>query len=510
MSKIGRGSGSGAGVPSPFSYSVSAEGKLQLRQDGLLIMEQSSDGTWVRTGLYTGASSIHLGGDGSSGSKSHTMTVGGQNVAFINEWSESGGSKVAFSPAWEGISCDGETILESSTRIYEPLSAYEPAGAPSNPNDAANTRPCIYETTASENLVIFNLVVIAKEAYVGRIYANIESNFVDSDGSQLSGQYEEFMTTDNGSLNFTFEKPYWLNIGDKLKISLLKEDGTPLQVLKGTTDQPWRMHNARRFEFKQIALKDDLDAVAAGAVTIGDVKQGYQQGDHGGWFLMNGRPVVSLTLKAQESAASIGLGSSLPDMGDKTVFGANSPSYVGDLSGGNTIRRVNLPNVGLSFNGTSAANNRGHTHKIDPPATNSGSQSKNHTHNIPALEGSTWTVDAAPLGTEVATTTGFWGEDYGANLGGSTRNFAWTSLSNTLGSSKLSHNHKVSTTASVTEGNNQNHSHSVNIAEFTSAAESQNHTHTYSGTTESMNGGATQASFMPAHLKLNYFVYLGE
>ncbi len=238
---------------------VVENGVLTLYNNNIKIMEQADDGTWVRTGLYTGANSIHLGGTGTTGSKSHTLTVGGQNVVFINEWAAVGGSRIAFSPTWDGVSCDGETVLESSTRIYAPITAYEPAGAPSNPNDAANITPCTYETEATENLVAFNMTVIAKENYTGRIYATIESNFVSSDGSELSGQYDAFIVTDNGALTFTFENPYWLNAGDKLRIRLLKEDGTPLQVLKGATGQPWRTHKVRRFEFKQIALKDNLD-----------------------------------------------------------------------------------------------------------------------------------------------------------------------------------------------------------------------------------------------------------
>ena len=256
---------------------VVENGVLTLYNNNVKIMEQAEDGTWVRTGLYTGANSIHLGGTGTTGSKSHTLTVGGQNVVFINEWSASGNDRIAFSPAWEGVSCDGETVVESSTRVYQPLSAYEPAGTPTNPNNADNIVPCQYETIATSNLVAFNMTVISKENYVGKIYATIQSNVDSSLGSELSGEYKDVALTDNGSLNFVFASPYWLNSGDKLKISLLKDDGTPLQVLKGVSGQPWRVHNVRAFEFKSLALRDELadkvDKVAGKGLSTHDLTE---------------------------------------------------------------------------------------------------------------------------------------------------------------------------------------------------------------------------------------------
>lgn len=140
---------------------------------------------------------------------------------------------------------------------------------------------------------------------------------------------------------------------------------------------------------------------ANGAV-VGDVKQGYQKEDHGGWYKLDGRAVGSLPDKAIQSAFALGMPGLLPNMGDKTVYGSFNDATVGQVSGGNLINRASLPNVGLSFSGTSAANNRGHTHQVDPPATKSGTESVGHTHSIPALTGSTTannaTTQVVPVG----------------------------------------------------------------------------------------------------------------
>lgn len=248
----------------------------------------------------------------------------------------------------------------------------------------------------------------------------------------------------------------------------------------------------------------------ANGVVVGDVKQGYQKEDHGGWYKLDGRAVGSLPDKAIQSAFALGIPGLLPNMDDKTVYGSFSDTIVGQVSGGNLINRASLPNVGLSFSGTSSANNRGHTHQVDPPATASGHESSGHTHSIPALSGSTTSEPAVSGSSQVPLASFEWTADWGGDQGGSGRTYPYVSGSRTVSSSTLTHSHNVTTVANTTGERSVTHTHTTDIPEFTSKSESQNHTHAYSGTTTSMNGGVTQLPFMPAHLKLNYFVYLGE
>lgn len=208
---------------------------------------------------------------------------------------------------------------------------------------------------------------------------------------------------------------------------------------------------------------------------FGDVKHGYQKYDHGGWWIMNGRSVSTISAKAQQAAYLLGITSNLPDMRNKTVFGSMNESGLGGTAGSNTISRNNLPIAGLTFSGTSDDNNRDHTHKVDPPSTSTNTTGS-HSHTVDY--NTAVKKDGDPDGAaDTDATSGYW----------------------------RSGNISVRATVQKTGS----HTHSVDIAEFDSGGASQKHTHTFSGTTESMNGGDTQVPFMQAHLRLNYFIYLG-
>jgi hypothetical protein len=94
--------------------------------------------------------------------------------------------------------------------------------------------------------------------------------------------------------------------------------------------------------------------------TIGDVKYGYQNADHSGWILLNGRLKSSLTASQQTRATSLGFGANLSNISDKSIVGA-SPTKTLNTTGGNataTIAQNQLPNVTLT-----TSSNGAHTHK---------------------------------------------------------------------------------------------------------------------------------------------------
>lgn len=84
--------------------------------------------------------------------------------------------------------------------------------------------------------------------------------------------------------------------------------------------------------------------------TYGDVKYSYQCIDHKGWVMMNGRSKSTLTSTQQSVATSLGIGSLIPNIADKTLVGVSGTKALNSTSGSSsvTIARNQLPNVTLT------------------------------------------------------------------------------------------------------------------------------------------------------------------
>src|SRR5699024_3203142 len=83
----------------------------------------------------------------------------------------------------------------------------------------------------------------------------------------------------------------------------------------------------------------------------GDVKDSYQSTNHEGWYLLNGQSVSSLPAAAQMQAASLGIGTVLPDTRDRIAKHAGpSGEASGSLSAANVFNIIqsNLPNTTLT------------------------------------------------------------------------------------------------------------------------------------------------------------------
>ena len=96
--------------------------------------------------------------------------------------------------------------------------------------------------------------------------------------------------------------------------------------------------------------------------TPGDIKQGMENGDHGGWIKLDGRLKSSLTASQQATATSLGIGTSLPDASNS--FLVQNGNALGTVSGSNskTIVQANLPNITLT--GGTAASAGDHNHAV--------------------------------------------------------------------------------------------------------------------------------------------------
>jgi hypothetical protein len=95
--------------------------------------------------------------------------------------------------------------------------------------------------------------------------------------------------------------------------------------------------------------------------TFGDVKYGYAATDHFGWVLLNGRLKSTLTASQQTAATSLGIGTNLPDIQDKSIIGVSATKALNTVGGSSspvTIAQNQLPNVTLTTSSDGA-----HIHK---------------------------------------------------------------------------------------------------------------------------------------------------
>lgn len=215
--------------------------------------------------------------------------------------------------------------------------------------------------------------------------------------------------------------------------------------------------------------------------SYGDVKSGFQSGDHSGWVLLDGRAVSSLSANQQVVAANLGFGSSIPDA--TSAYLVQNGSALGTVTGSNTtiINRNNLPNVTLSG---STSTTGSHDHITAPATSLTSSSNGAHTH--------TGTTDSD---SHTHTISGY---NSGTGANGIVLNSNADATLRYKATSSDSHTHTFTT------GSNGNHTHTVTIPA------DGNHSHTV--TTSSINGGVTQQalSIAPQSLSVNMFVYLGQ
>ncbi|BCK29977.1 hypothetical protein [Vibrio cholerae] len=203
------------------------------------------------------------------------------------------------------------------------------------------------------------------------------------------------------------------------------------------------------------------------ALAIGDTKFSYQSADHDGWYRLNGRAISTLPTFARSAATWLGLSGNLPNTQGRYARAAGgsllgSGSNLG-LGGDFKLPRSALPNVTLSYSGTTSSNG----------TNSSNTQTRFSNGNIPQFEDPdlNWGIYQCYVNFQVPP-------------GGDAR-IRW-----------LLGRVNEATVKSV----NLNHSHFQDIP---------NHNHTYSGNTASINGGVSQTDNEPAYAGKYEFIYLG-
>jgi len=195
--------------------------------------------------------------------------------------------------------------------------------------------------------------------------------------------------------------------------------------------------------------------------TFGDVKTGFQSGDHSGWIKLDGRLKTSLSASQQAQATALGISTSLPDATDAVLV--QSSGSLGSVTGSmsRTLAQNQLPNITptITVNNTIAT------------MQNAGA----HEHPISVVSS---TIGGYPLGVPNAfkkelTPTSEANADLTDRGGGSLVN---TGIIGSAGS----------------------HSHTIDA-------------HNHAATSTSINGGVAQQTIdiTPRKLVVNTFIYLG-
>lgn len=96
-------------------------------------------------------------------------------------------------------------------------------------------------------------------------------------------------------------------------------------------------------------------------INFGDVKTGFQSGDHNGWVRLDGRAKSLLSASQQAQATALGIGINLPNA--TNAFLVQNGTTIGSVSSSNTktITQANLPLYNLPTTTTSSSGNHTHT-----------------------------------------------------------------------------------------------------------------------------------------------------
>ncbi len=240
----------------------------------------------------------------------------------------------------------------------------------------------------------------------------------------------------------------------------------------------------------------------------GDVKQGFQSTDHGGWYILDGRQISSLSTHAQAAAVSLGFSTNLPDSRNKFLQHGIAPGTIGGAPNHMIkIQRINLPVV--NFTGL-ALSEGSHTHLIHPPNTYTNS-SGSHAHIIdpPSVITSsngnhTHTGKASVNDVNNSSSQGFPSGNVHNSFRSSDRAGS-QNVNQSAISSAGAHSHFINIGAfnSLTAGA---HTHLVDMPSFSSAS-SGSHTHPVQ---VSSGGSGADMDITPEYLSINNFIYLGQ
>lgn len=106
-----------------------------------------------------------------------------------------------------------------------------------------------------------------------------------------------------------------------------------------------------------------IKKVDASFQTSGDIKNGVQAADHGGWYILDGRATSSLSATAQAAANALGFPTNLPNATNRVLKHPNGAEAIGSTGGqvNTTLIQANLPNINFPTATTNTNGNHNHT-----------------------------------------------------------------------------------------------------------------------------------------------------
>lgn len=196
--------------------------------DWRLIQKASKEGTELAAGVSAGLDGFQFGG--------HEMGSSGRNITFRDV-----DTQFIYSPMWQGISSDGQAVVQAAARRYGALTEDEPIGSVSS----SGSLPCSFETEVTDNTEIFRISVVPAENYSGELYFSGENSVTDL-------VYRQEVSTDiSADVQFDIDLRYpsAIKAGDSMVFSLTAANDSPVSVRPsvGNPAAPYRENVFRRF-----------------------------------------------------------------------------------------------------------------------------------------------------------------------------------------------------------------------------------------------------------------------
>lgn len=255
----GQGSGSAAipsvkVLPDGYEYRKNVNGDLQLYKVDVtpeVLITSANVGEFdVNGSLRAAINTIYL-------EDAHSIKSSGEEVVFKNLE-----SNVFYTPLWQFTSEDGESVGEASVLVEEPTSTeYFQNGTVVTPSTSV---ACVDTYTTTANGSVYQFIAESAQNYSGKLSLELRNSL----GNAVF-RLDKVVNLSVGN-SIVFDKLlYRVRVGNVRTFSLVKEDGTPLQV-RGGLDQtkPWVKVVYRGFFDRKIVHVD-----SSGKIPTSDLPQ---------------------------------------------------------------------------------------------------------------------------------------------------------------------------------------------------------------------------------------------
>lgn len=398
------------------------------------------------------------------------LSSGGQNLFVTNLYSQTN-----FFPAWSGLkdhrivaNRGASGVITPSIRKYADMQTLEPYGAPAASGSVAYNKAAALlgnHSVLGQTFIVMEAVA-ADDWLEYQVWYGTDETGIQAYEQKFTGQAYTIGDTVDWWFTHPIEGFTGTPIVTCIKLRKGGEDGEAhyLQV------RPSASNAANHYSAVRLRVFNDAPIHTP---RVGDLKESFQTSDHEGWILLNGRAKVGLTPAQQAAATMLSWGDNIPDHSGRVSVGSGVTYQLGSIGGSNVILRENLPIFGLDYSGST-------------------SESGEHTHNVP-----TKTVSTTDTTVSISTLYGYSADGVSGSGSTNSSDVVWYN-----GDGRVNKGNGKTPTSSP-------HNHSITIPQATTDNPSSNHNHTYSGTTQTMNGGDVQQDYMVPYMAVNKFVYLG-